>query len=109
VLLLGLDHLGPLLEGPGAAIKMVFNGSGAIFFPAKREHREMTAPGIRYADNYKGNAMAAMVSAGKVEIRYHKAFKDDEVAEILRRLLEKPELGGTRGWEFTYQGRTVAL
>ncbi|MFO0979696.1 MAG: hypothetical protein U0996_25075, partial [Planctomycetaceae bacterium] len=38
--------------------KAVFNESGAIFFPSTTEHRDAGQAGIRYADNYEGNALA---------------------------------------------------
>lgn len=89
--------------------KMVFNEHGAIFFPASREHREQSGPGIRYADNYKGNALAAMLSPGLVEVRYHAAFSDDEVTRILGRLTAAPHAGFLRDWRATYQGRPLSF
>jgi hypothetical protein len=87
--------------------KMVFNAQGAIFFPATGEHRDHTGPGIRYADSYKGNALAAMLTPGAIEVRYHAAFKDGEVARILQSLAALPELAFLAEWRATYQGRPL--
>lgn len=87
--------------------KMVLNGEGAIFFPVSGEHRDHSAPGIRYADNYQGNALAAMLSPQLIEVRYHAAFKDEEVADIIRSLAALPELAFLAGWRATYQGRSL--
>jgi hypothetical protein len=67
----------------------------------------MKAEGISYEDNYKGDAMAAMLMPGLIEIRNHKAFADAEVARIVGRLLQRPELAFMAGWRVTYQGRPV--
>ncbi len=67
----------------------------------------MKAEGISYEDNYNGDAMAAMLMAGVIEIRYHKAFTDAEVSRIVGRLLQQPKLAFMSDWRVTYQGRPV--
>jgi hypothetical protein len=107
MILLGLDHILGLIEGKVHSGKTVFNASGAIFFPVSKQHSDMKAEGISYEDNYKGNALAAMLAPGKIEIRFHKAFSDERVAAVVRELFSMPELAGMRGWVVTYQGRVL--
>ena len=64
MLLLGLEHLPHLLDKHVLSLKMAFNARGAIVFPVSRQHREMKAEGISYEDDYKGNALAAMLAPG---------------------------------------------
>ena len=39
-----------------------------MFFPGATEHRTVKAAGLSYEDDYKGNAMAAIISGGRIEI-----------------------------------------
>lgn len=105
--LLGLDFLLPALAKPGFTGKLVFNAAGAIFFPVTKQHREMSAQGIFYQDDYKGNALAAMLAPGRIEVRYHKAFPDADVARLLTALQSQPALAPLATWSRTYQGRPV--
>ncbi len=61
----------------------MFNENGVIFFAAGKQHRDMQTAGISYEDNYKGNALAALLSKGMIEIRYHREFPDGRVSAIL--------------------------
>ena len=108
MLLVGVDLLRGLVEQGEFSAKMVFNEKGAIAFPATHQHREQKVTGISYEDDYKGNALAAMLAPGKVEVRYHKSFSDRDVGAVIRSLLACPELSFMRGWQFTYQGRPLA-
>lgn len=107
MLIIGLEHLLAVSEGKALSAKMVFNSQGAIFFPTAIQHRDMKAPGISYADNYKGDALAAMLAPGKIEVRFHEAFSDQEVAAIIRSLANQPGLAFIAGWVATYQGRPL--
>ena len=88
---------------------MVFNEAGAIFFPANLQHRDQKAAQISYEDDYAGNALAAMLAPGRVEIRYHKNFSDERVTQIVRNLMTEPSLAFMRGWQVTYQGRALLV
>ncbi len=90
-------------------MKVVLNCKGAIFFPASQEHRDQKAPGISYADDYAGNALAAMVSPGRVEIRNHRDFSESRVTAIMRAMYQQPELATLRGWRVTYRGRDLKM
>jgi hypothetical protein len=107
MLLLGLDHLTILHDRRVLSLKMVFNASGAIIFPTARQHRDMKAEGISYEDDYKGNALAAMLTPGLFEIRFHKAYSDPEVSQMVKSLLAQPQLAAMQCWKVTYQGRLV--
>ena len=108
MLLIGADYLVGLVEAGGFSAKMVFNAKGAIIFPVSAEHRDQTAAGISYKDNYKGSALAAMLTPGKIEIRYHKSFTDTAVTRIVAALLAQPELAFMKTWKVVYQGRELA-
>lgn len=105
----GLDYITDLTPQPHYAAKMVFNAHGAIFFPVNKEHRTQSGPDIRYADDYKGNALAAMLSPGRIEVRFHKDFTDQRVALIVSTLLDQPELSCLQGYQASYQGRALSL
>ena len=108
MLLSGVEFLASqVARGPFSA-KMVFNANGALFFRADQQHRDQKASGISYEDDYAGNALAAMLSPGKVEIRWHRDFSDQRVAEIIGALLAQPPLSFMKGWQVTYQGRALA-
>lgn len=109
MLLLGLDFLEAQLRQPGFSAKAVLNERGVIFFAVHREHRDQKTEGISYADDYAGNALAAMLAPGRIEIRFHRAFNDARVAALVRDLLADPRLAGLRAWVVTYQGRTLHL
>jgi hypothetical protein len=109
MLLLGTELLASLLDQAYFSAKMVFNERGAIICGADAEHRDQKAEGISYEDNYVGNALAAMLAPGRIEIRYHRAFKDGRVADIVTQLLAQPSLSQMVGWQVTYQGRRLGV
>ena len=95
------------LVKPHYEAKAVFNQHGIIFLPVNQQHRDRKAENISYEDNYQGNALAAMLYPKRIEIRYHEAFSDTEVAELLNDLGTQRELCFMLGWSATYQGRQV--
>lgn len=106
-LILGAEILESLDVGSIRSAKMVLNERGAILFGVSREHREMKAEGISYEDNYRGNALAAMLAPGLVEIRYHAGFTDGAVERLIANLLAREELSRMSEWRVTYQGRPI--
>lgn len=92
MLLLNLPHLQALTTACAPSAKMVFNANGAIFLPTAHQHRDHKAEGISYEDDYKGNALAAMLAPGRIEVRYHSGYSDAEVTRILRNLVALPQL-----------------
>lgn len=109
MILLGEQHLAALASGTTHEGKMVFNERGAIVFPVSRQHREMKAEGISYEDDYKGNALAAMLRPDAIEIRFHNGYKDADVARIVAALLALPEFASMQAARVTYQGRVLKV
>ncbi len=105
--LTGVEFLKTLNEQAGFSAKMVFNESGALFFSVNLQHRDQKGPQISYEGDYAGNALAAMLAPGWIEIRYHKDFSDARVTEVLRTILAEPKLAFMRDWRVTYQGRRL--
>lgn len=105
----GAEHLEDLLAGRAYDAKMVFNERGAIVFPTRRQHCDMKADGISYEDNYAGNALAAMLRRDAIEIRFHRAYDDSEVARLVGRLLALPALSCLAHASVTYQGRAITI
>ncbi len=107
MLIIGADYLTSLLAEGGFSAKMVFNANGAIMFPVSQEHRDQKAPGISYEDGYQGNALAAMLAPGKIEIRGHKDFSNSRVFDVVSLLLARPELACLKDWAVVYRGQEV--
>lgn len=107
--LVGAELLARLARHEVASLKMVFNATGALIFPMSAQHRDNKLPGISYEDDYHGNALAAMIRPGEIEIRFHREFRDADVASILKCLLVRPEMQSLAGARATYQGRPIAF
>ena len=107
--LIGLDSVLPMIAEEHYLFKAIANESGAIFFPSSTEHRDAGQTGIRYADNYVGNALAAMIKPGRVEFRYHKQFSDDRVRKIAIELLSDRALAFMASFAVTYQNRFLIV
>ena len=107
MLILGAEHLETIAASAGHSAKAVFNENGAIIFAAHLQHCDQKAEGISYEDNYKGNALAAMIFPSRIEIRYHQDFTDQRVARIVAALRREPRLAFMGSWTVTYQGRAV--
>ena len=108
MLLTGAEWLESLARQTGFSAKLVFNDAGAIFFPANLQHRDQKAANISYQDDYAGNALAAMIAPGRIEIRYHRDFTDQHVTQIVQNMLAEPSLAFMQSWQVTYQGRTLS-
>ena len=67
------------------------------------------AAGISYEQDARGNALAAMLKTGLIEIRFDPRFNDDRVVGMVRKLLMCPELAPMIGWKVTYQGRALTI
>ena len=103
----GFDSIAPLLESDGYSFKLLANDAGVVLFPHTIEHRDATQPGIKYADDSRGNALAAMVKPGRVELRFHRGFSDERVKQLAERLLLLSELQFAVDATITYQARTL--
>ena len=109
MIIYGYDSIASMLELDGYQFKMLLNEIGVVLFPCTTEHRDAAQPGIHYADDYQGNALAAMVQPGRVEFRYHRQFSDQRVKQLVARMLKLPELDFAREFVVTYQARTLTL
>lgn len=87
--------------------KLIANEHGVVFIPRTTEHRDATRPNIKYADNYEGSALAAMVMPGVIEFRFHQHFSDKRVASIAGQIIRHPKLSFFSEFRVTYQNREL--
>ena len=103
----GFDSIVSMLEQDSYLFKMLANDSGVVLFPHTTEHRDATQPGIKYADDSCGNALAAIVKPGCIEFRHHRQFADERVKHLAERILILPELEFAHLFAVTYQSRLL--
>lgn len=103
----GFELIAPMLEDDGYLFKLLANEAGVVLFPHTSEHRDSGRLGIKYADDSKGNALAAMVKPGRIEFRLHREFSDERVRQLAERILLLPEMQFGIGATVTYQARTL--
>jgi hypothetical protein len=103
----GLPFIQEKLTHPAFEAKCIFNDEAIAFFPVSKQHKEVKTYGLSYEDDYQGNALAAMVKPGMVEIRFHKAFTDAQIRLIWNQITAHPDAAFLQGWKVTYQGRDV--
>ncbi|MBI4861298.1 MAG: hypothetical protein HY815_13730 [Candidatus Riflebacteria bacterium] len=101
-----LDPAAELVK-PGHQFKAVFNERGIVVAPGSSQHNTLRAPGICYEHDHKGNALAAMIYAGRLEIRGHSAFPPERVRGLLVRISRLPGLVALRGLEVLYRGQRL--
>lgn len=92
---------------PGYQFKAVFNDRGIIFASGAVQHNTVRVPGIFYEHDHKGNALAAMIYAGKFEVRGHADFSPERVRLILAKLAVLREMAPLRGCVATYRNRPL--
>jgi hypothetical protein len=88
--------------------KCLLADAGLAVFPASLQHAQTVYPGICYKDDHSSTAIAGMVRPGRVELRHHRGFNDERVAELWRRVIARPEAATLRSFQLTYQGRVLA-
>ena len=103
----GLDSIRLELDSGGYVVKLLANDHGAIFFPRTTEHRDAGIQGLTYKDDSKGNALAGMMSPGRIEFRHHNRYSDERVKRIARAMLNLPDLAFAREFKILYQGRIL--
>jgi hypothetical protein len=96
-----------LLKERKGTLKFLLNDSAIAFFPAAQQHRDMKLEGLSYEDDYRGNALAGVVTPGRVEIRFHRAFSDERVRGIWSCALSIPEVASAGLGRLYYQGREI--
>ena len=104
---LGLESITPYTTSNGYFVKSIVNSSTAVFFPGSIQHRDMKREGVSYEDDYRGNAMAATITPGKIDIRFHQNYSGEAVRSIFQKLLQIPDLKWASGFTVSYQGRTL--
>lgn len=109
MIVIGSEFIAARVAAGEFCAKLVFNDAGAIFFNADLQHCDQKAAGVSYEDDYRGNALAAMVALGRIEIRFHSDFSDAQVARIVSHLVRMPGLEMMRDWNVTYQGRAIQV
>ncbi len=105
---LGFESITQDIATEGYFVKCIVNSSAAIFFPGTIQHRDMKSEGVSYEDDYLGNAMAATITPGKIDIRFHQNYPDDTVRSIFDELLGLPDLSWASGFTVRYQGRMLS-
>ncbi|MEK7950744.1 hypothetical protein [Luteolibacter soli] len=103
----GLESLSPYLAAEGYFVKCVLNSSAAVFFPGTIQHRDVKQEGVSYEDDYRGNAMAATITPGMIDVRFHRDYPDEMVRSISKRLLALPEMAWAKEFMVRYQGRVL--
>jgi len=91
----------------GKTLKFILNDNGIAFFPAAQQHRHVKIRGLSYEDDYRGNAVAGLITQERIEIRFHSAFSDERIRSIWSRLLMTPEIAKAELGPLYYQGREI--
>jgi len=99
--------IGAHLLEKSRSLKFILNDSGILFFPASQQHRDTKIEGLSYEDDYRGNAVAGIISEQRVEIRFHSAFSDERIRNLWLRVLAIPEVARARPGQLYYQGREI--
>ena len=103
----GLDSICSEIQSGGYEVKLLANDQAIVFFSRTSEHRDMKVHGLDYEDDSKGNALAAMMSPGRIEFRFHRAFSDARVRQIGMEIVKHPDMAFARDFKITYQGRAL--
>jgi hypothetical protein len=96
-----------LLERASGPVKFILNDAGIVFFPAAQQHRDIKLPGLSYEDEYRGNAVAGLITQAHVEIRFHAAFSDECIRALWARVMQIPEIANAGLGSLHYQGRLM--
>ena len=102
-----LESIAKEIASDGYFVKCIVNSSTAVFFPGSIQHRDVKRLGVSYEDDYRGNAMAATITPGRIDVRFHKNYPDDMVRSIFSRLLDIPEMDWAADFSIRYQGRNL--
>jgi hypothetical protein len=103
----GLPSISPYLGAEGYFVKCVLNSSAVVVFPGTIQHRDVKQEGVSYEDDYRGNAMAATITPGMIDVRFHRDYPDEMMRSIFNRLLMLPEMMWAREFTVRSQGRVL--
>jgi len=95
------------LASNGLTVKFLLGEGVILFFPVTQQHRDIKSHGLSYEDDYRGNAVAGLVTPSGAEIRFHKAYSDDRIRALWARLRALPEFSDARLSRLLYQGREI--
>jgi hypothetical protein len=104
----GMESISQAIQQPGYFVKCILADSAATFFPGTIQHRDIKRHGLSYEDDYRGNAMAATITPGRMDIRFHPAYPEEKVRTICRRLVQSPGMEWLGSFAVSYQGRTLS-
>ena len=88
-------------------LKFILNESGILFFLASQQHRDSKIDGLSYEDDYRGNAVAGLITFNHVEIRFHSAFSDERIRNLWSGVMAIPEVARAGLGQLFYQGREI--
>ncbi|WP_038171904.1 hypothetical protein [Verrucomicrobium sp. BvORR106] len=103
----GIESIQHCIEQPGYFVKCLLIDTVAVFFPGSIQHRDVKREGVSYEDDYRGNALAATIVPGRIDIRFHQNYHDQRVSSICRNLLSCPDMAWARSFSVIYQGRLL--
>lgn len=102
-----LFHGNELLRDRPATLKFLLNANGIAIFSATLQHREVKLPGLSYEDDYRGNALAGIITPDHVEIRFHREFSDERVRILWMRVAANAEISAAGLGTVLYRGRAL--
>ena len=103
----GLESIAHSLAAEGYFVKCILNSTAAVFFPGTIQHRDIKREGVSYEDDYRGNALAATITPGTIDVRFHKEYADALVKSLFDQLLTLSEMSWAAGFTVRYQGRVL--
>ena len=103
----GIESIRHYITQAGYFVKCILTDSAAVFFPGTIQHRDVKQNGASYEDDYQGNALAATVAPGRIDIRFHQDYADERVRTICRDLFRCPDMAWASSFAILYQGRTL--
>lgn len=103
----GIEIVQEQIQQGSFFFKAILNDSGACFFSGKTQHSTVKVDGLSYEDDYKGNALAAIIKDNLIEIRNHRDFEVPHVESIIKALLQDPRLECLKDFSVTYRGETI--
>ena len=88
-------------------MKFILGDTAIVFLPVTQQHRDVKSHGLSYEDDYRGNAVAGLVTPEGAEIRFHSTYSDERIRTIWTKLRTLPEFSDARLGRLVYQGREI--
>jgi hypothetical protein len=89
--------------------KLILNEKAIIFFPSSQQHKDIKLHGLSYDDDYRGNAVAATFSFGRIDIRFHEQFSSERVRTLWLEVISDERISFLQNWQVYYQGRRIII